>query len=582
MRQSHHQRDEARVCRRDRLIASTDLNPKAKFGGRHAWQGPRQLNRHTWRWVVLTAGATQGSAGVGAAARGGEARPPALSLLQDLSGPFDPGHLESDSDTLDDLGLSQVVDGLTKGREDWDLRPLFLTRATSVATVRYRQAVFRDLENEQVADAMVGFCRSMTGYRELLGRIARRRHAPQQGAWFLEAAEVYCSALRELACQLETLELDSAGLLGWRDFLLGLTTSTQFSNLAREAASIREQLDRVQYLVEVVGARVTVRRFMGEADYGEELRAMFARFQQGEARSHLFQLRVPPALSVVEERVLDLVARLFPEPFAEVQRFWSVHRGFADPTVLAVERELQFYLSYREFIEPLRRARLEFCYPHVETDARSERVLGGFDLGLAVRLAQRGQQVVTNDFELAGEERLLIVSGPNQGGKTTLARSFGQLHHLAGLGCPVPGREASLLLCDELLTHFDREERLEDLRGRLEDDLARVEEILGRATARSVVILNETFGSASLEDGRRLGEAVVERLIDRGVLGVYVTFIEELSSLSPATVSMVSQVDPGDPALRTFRVVRQQADGLAYAMALAERHGLTYSQLKRS
>ena len=531
---------------------------------------------------MLRTETAEGDGEVAGVARLDDRGQPVLSLLQDLSGAADPGHLESDADTLGDLGLSQLVDGLTKGREAWELAPLFLTRVTSVTTVRYRQAIFRDLDDERTSDVVVGFCHSMRRYREVLGRIGERRHPPQQGAWFLEAAEIYCRSLRELSGQLETLELESAGLRRWRDFVGGLTTSPEFSGLARDAAAVREQLDQVRYLVEVVGARVTVRRYLGEADYGEELRTMFARFQQGEARRHLFQLRVPHGLSLVEERILELVARLFPEPFAELQRFWSGHRGFADPTVLAVERELQFYLSYREFIEPLRRAGLEFCYPEVEVDPGSERVSGGFDLGLAARLAQQGQQVVPNDFELAGEERLLVVSGPNQGGKTTLARTFGQVHHLAGLGCPVPGREAHLLLCDKLLTHFERQERLEDLRGRLEDDLARVEQILARASPRSVVILNETFGSASLEDGRRLGRALVERLIARGVRGVYVTFIEELASLNQATVSMVSQVDPRDPAQRTFRVVRQRADGLAYAMALAERHGLTYAQLKRS
>jgi DNA mismatch repair protein MutS len=507
---------------------------------------------------------------------------PALSLLQDLSGSPDPGHFESDADTLRDLGLQQLVEGLTNGREAWDLRSLFLTRASSRATVEYRQAVFQDLEDEGVSTALIGFCNSMRSYRQALERVAARRHQLQQGAWFLEAAAVYCRAVAELAGQLESLDLKSSGLRRWRDYLGELTGSRGFSDLAGEAASIRGRLDQVRYLVEVVGTRVTVRGLADEADYGEELRSMFARFRQGGARSHLFQLSVPNGLSAVEERILELVARLFPEPFLALQRFWEGHDGFADPTVLAVERELQFYLSYREFIQPMALVGLQFCYPQVSADFKSEIVLGGFDLGLAARLVPQGDRVVTNDLELAGEERLLIVSGPNQGGKTTFARSFGQIHHLAGLGCPVPAGEARLMLCDQLLTHFERQERLEDPRGRLEDDLERVGQILGRATARSVVILNETFGSASLQDGRKLGQAVVERLIDRGVIGVYVTFIEELASLGPATVSMVSQVDPSDPARRTFRVVRQPADGLAYAMALAERHGLTYSQLKRS
>ena len=243
------------------------------------------------------------------------------------------------------------------------------------------------------------------------------------------------------------------------------------------------------------------------------------------------------------------------------------------------DREVQFYLGYLEFIEPLMAGGLKFCRVALH-DGAEIFAEDGFDLSLAAKLASESRAPITNDFRLADPERVLVVTGPNQGGKTTFARMIGQVYFLAGLGLPVPAVSAALALPDRVFTHFEREESLETLRGKFEDELVRIHGILEQATERSVLVMNESFGSTTLADGLLVGSEIVRQIIDLGSVCVFVSFIDELATVGPQTVSMMSTVVPEDPSQRTFKIERKPADGLAYAAALATKYRLGYDDLR--
>jgi len=479
-----------------------------------------------------------------------------------------------------DLGLDQVVSSLCAGRQQYDLAPFFRTPLHDVAAIRFRQQVMRDLEGRRLREKIRAFAERMTVVRRYLRMIEKLQYRHHRTGWFLEAVRAYCAAVRRLVRDLESADLESRGLRHMRDYLGAYTASGAFTRLEAQSDELKSDLGDVNYCILVRGSHVRVRRYAGEPDYSAEVARTFDKFNHGAAKDYTVKLPPAAGMNPVEARILDCVARLYPELFSRLYEYYRDNAGFADETVVRFDREVQFYLAFLEYIAPLRKAGLAFCYPEVTRRRAPLHVHDGFDLALARKCVAQKATVVCNDLTLDEGERVLVVTGPNQGGKTTFARMFGQLHYLAALGCPVPGRRARLFLFDRIFTHFEREERIQDLRGKLQDDLIRIHHILHRATPDSILILNEIFTSTSLRDALFLSRRVMDEIRRMDLLCVWVTFVDELASGGEKTVSMVSTVVPGHPELRTYRIVRKPADGLAYAVAIAEKYGLTYERLK--
>lgn len=479
-----------------------------------------------------------------------------------------------------DLNLDQIINSITDSKRDYDLKPFFYTPLRDLQTIQYRHEIMQDIENEELYKCLQSFANKMIVANRYLALMVQLDFKYHREGWFLEAVELYCDTVSCLEKDLCQIKLSSRGLLAFRDYLSNYVNSNAFLSLQVEAKKLKTELATVKYCVNIKNLTVKVRKYENEIDYSVDVIETFEKFKQGAVKDYRVKLYQGSGMNHIEAQILNYVAKLYPEIFAGLDRFYLEHSNFMEETIRVFDREIQFYIAYLEYIGKIKPTGLKFCYPYVSNDSKEVCNEEGFDLALANKRISENSFVVCNNFFLEGQERIFIVSGPNQGGKTTFARTFGQLHYLASLGCPVPGTKAKLFLFDNIYTHFEKEENIKNLRGKLQDDLVRISEILAQATPESIVIMNEIFTSTSLKDAVFLGKKILGKINQLDMLCVFVTFLDELATLSEKTVSMVSTVDHKNPTLRTFKIIRKPADGLAYAISIAEKYRLTFDDIK--
>lgn len=477
-----------------------------------------------------------------------------------------------------DLNLDRLVTAVC-GRYPVDLlAPFFWVLLSDPESVRYRQETLREVAAPEVRDALERFEGTARRIYQERSLMEASRYSRQKQRCLLDAARLYCTAATQLHEDLAAVELGSQALRGLRDHLRGIVGGRKFGSLRDEAQECVAGLDAICYTVQVHENRVRVQPFQHQPDLEEQVRSLFDRFRDPDAAEEPPRRFRGSGFSHVEAEILDQVADLFPEEFARLDAFCERHAQYVDPIVSRLSREVAFPLAWARFTSELESHGLPVTFPEVSND-RTCRATDTYDMALATKLGDRAADLVGNELQLDKDERVMVVTGPNQGGKTTYARLVGQLCHLAAIGCPVAGNDVRLPLVDRVFTLFERAESADTQRGKLQDDLIRTHAILESATPRSLVILNEVFSSTTSDDAAALARRVIDRLVDLGCCTVCVTFLDELASYRDRVVSLVAGVDPDDPGIRTFRIERRPADGRAYAEAIARKYRLTPAQI---
>ncbi len=184
--------------------------------------------------------------------------------------------------------------------------------------------------------------------------------------------------------------------------------------------------------------------------------------------------------------------------------------------------------------------------------------------------------VVSLDIRLGQDFNVLVITGPNTGGKTVALKALGLLCLMARAGMHVPAAHAAIPLYDSLYADIGDEQSLEQSLSTFSSHMSRIIRILRTATPDSLVLLDELGAGTDPAEGTALGEAILKRLVKTGCSAIVVTHLGKLKTFATARPQVENaSMDFDIRTLQPTYHLTVGTVGSSNALEIAERLGLS-------
>lgn len=474
-------------------------------------------------------------------------------------------------ETLCDLSLFRILEEIKKGTPDFP-EDFLLFSPYDVATQNLRRETAEEIYGSSaVFENFKQFASRLYVLKKHRATIIEIKNKDARNHCFLRTALEYCETLKRL-CEI-TENACSCGLRALNKnakVLLDEVTDGFYATACALSARVEDMLS-LSMRFDFLNHSVKIGEY--EKITASEKLSSLAEDLLGVKLAFSFSAVNNVQLSPLEELLLEAMKAGNSEIFEELETFYEENKFFDFYKLIDLRDEILFFTGYIEFVKKYEEAGFKFSFPKITEGNICAH--GMYDISLAVKLG-RADLVVANDIEIE-KGNIFVVSGSNQGGKTTFLRSFGQCAFLASQGLPVPARSFSAPFFGLLATHFNRSEQVG--KSRLEEEIERIKNILSRIRENSLVLFNECFVGTRRGDAVLLSEKVFEKLFEFGATCGFVTHFYELSMRDSRLISFVADIMDDGTERRTYRILKKSPDGLAHAHSIVAACGATYEQL---
>jgi DNA mismatch repair protein MutS len=473
--------------------------------------------------------------------------------------------------------------------------------------IRYRQDIFDDfIASEQIVTAFEEILRQLG---QVESTTIRAETQEESRLWQLfsrfKELEGYVDCVLSISNAIRDIPLKSKGLQAFREKAGLLSQDAEFLALTGVVKSLNLELNEIQSITlginldsmlnpqEATLVSVNKTRFTDQ----NFLREMISLFSKGAAsqedlggvsklhrasadkRDHIMNLLYRELEKYLRPVVKDLSAAL--------NRYAHVYTGY----MTNIMPEIVFYLGFTRLYKKLMKNKMPCCRPTIaKSGDRLCDITDAYNINLALHMIHTGYdpsiEIVKNHMSFGDGGRVLIITGPNRGGKTVYTQAVGLAQVLFQAGVFVPGTSAVISPADNIFSHFPVDESQTVELGRLGEETKRLGEIFHDSTRLSLVLLNESLTSTSYTEGLYLAQEVVRAIRYLGARAIFNTHMHELAE----SVGMLNNKTTGDSVIlsmitgiiegkRSYIVEPGAPLGKSYAMDIAARFGVSFEQI---
>jgi DNA mismatch repair ATPase MutS len=465
---------------------------------------------------------------------------------------------------IQDLELAMIIDAMAEGDDFLKgvCRNVLLKPLTDPAALTYRQDILKDcISNESTVRRI---------YEIVVTCLEKER---RESFWFGQTNPeliVYESAkiLRILVMGFRQINKELSDAInkfsssGFRKFLEQLNRELDDSYLN----SIEEKLDNLKF---PNGVSVSVNLGPGNVSTNHILlgpttkRKSINPLTKVSGGKH-YTYNLPPR----DEAGAQAVAEIRSESVSSIVGTLKEASESVLGYMKKLREEIAFYLGCLNLHRTVTDKGGELCFPvPAPSDGFSLSFEGLYDISLKI---STGSDIVSNSIDADGKS-LVIITGANRGGKSTFLRSIGQAQLMFQSGIFVPATSFRSDLKDSLFTHFKREEDRGMTMGKLDEELARMSEILDHVSGNSMILFNESFSSTNMREGSEISFNIVSALKEKGLKIFFVTHNYEFASrIEEHTKSgtLFLRAERKDDGTRTYRIIAGRPSETGYSLDL--------------